>query len=67
MQTRHLLVVATTPHDRKGLTGPTRLLCLLFAQLSTKYTPSKTDQNKTSASSWANVCVSGKLPNHHCT
>eukprot|EP00957_Ditylum_brightwellii_P024633 1861231-Ditylum_brightwellii.AAC.1 len=46
MQTRHSIVVATTPHDRNRLADPTRLLCLPFTQLSSKHTPPKADQIK---------------------
>eukprot|EP00957_Ditylum_brightwellii_P066119 5015866-Ditylum_brightwellii.AAC.1 len=63
---RHPMIVVTTPHDKNGFAGPTRQLCLPFAQLSTKHTPPNADQNKTSANFWANICKSGKLPNHHC-
>eukprot|EP00957_Ditylum_brightwellii_P151828 11561170-Ditylum_brightwellii.AAC.1 len=66
MQTRHSMVVAITPQDKNGLAGPTRLLCLPLVQLSPKTHSSQSRSNKTSASIGLNICMSGKLPNHHC-
>eukprot|EP00957_Ditylum_brightwellii_P175717 13379354-Ditylum_brightwellii.AAC.1 len=66
MQMRHSMVVATTPQDENRLTDPTRLLCLPLAQLSSKTHSVQGRSNKTSASFGINICVSGKLHNHHC-
>eukprot|EP00957_Ditylum_brightwellii_P087454 6657342-Ditylum_brightwellii.AAC.1 len=66
MQMRHSMVVATTPQNKNGLADPTRLLCLPLAQLSSKTHSAQGRSNKTSVSFGTNICVSGKLPNHHC-
>eukprot|EP00957_Ditylum_brightwellii_P007858 594916-Ditylum_brightwellii.AAC.1 len=60
------MVVATTPQGENRLADQTRLLCPLLTQLSPKTHSSQGRSNKTSASFGSSICVSGKLPNHHC-
>eukprot|EP00957_Ditylum_brightwellii_P202639 15331040-Ditylum_brightwellii.AAC.2 len=67
MQARHSMVVATTPQVENRLADLTRLLCPPLAHLSSKTQTAQGRSNKTSASFGTSICVSGKLPNHHCT
>eukprot|EP00957_Ditylum_brightwellii_P124641 9499583-Ditylum_brightwellii.AAC.1 len=54
------------PTGQNGFADPTRLLCLPLAQLSSRTHSPQGRSNKTSARFWMNICVLGKLPNHHC-
>eukprot|EP00957_Ditylum_brightwellii_P056160 4257532-Ditylum_brightwellii.AAC.1 len=56
------MVVATTPQDKNGLAGPTRLLCLPSTQLSPKAHSSQGRSNMTSASFGLNIRMSGNCP-----
>eukprot|EP00957_Ditylum_brightwellii_P124682 9503571-Ditylum_brightwellii.AAC.1 len=63
MQTRHSMVVVTTPRDKNKLAGLIRLICISLAQLSPNTHSSKAHCPITVALN--SMCYMGSTQNHH--